>query len=252
MSWPATRIVPIRGTFPFAVTLNATTPLPEPVPPAVIVMNGQVVMAVHAHPAAVVTVRVADDAVAGRFTPVGEIVYMHGPAACVSVNVCPETINEPVRCEPGFAATLYVRVAFPLPVVGVGNANVSHGWLMLPAVHAQSWRGDTMTSNVPVDAVFGAVALDGESEYVHGGMGAACVTVTIWPAIVSVPVRCAPTFEKMSNATIADPEPLALEGRITTNGALLVAVHVHPAAVVRFTNPAAALSSKLNVVGEIE
>jgi len=215
-------------------------------------MNGHVVMAVHAHPSAVVTVRVADDAVAGRFTPVGEIVYVHGPAACVNVNVCPETISVPVRCGPGFAATLYVRVVFPLPVVGVGNGNVSHGWLMLPAVHAQSWRGDTMTSNVPVDAVCGAVALDGESENVHGGMGASCVTVTVWPAIVSVPVRCAPTFEKMSNATVALPEPVALDGRIATNGALLVAVHVHPAVVVRFTNPAAELASKLNVVGEIE
>ena len=109
-----------------------------------------------------------------------------------------------------------------------------------------------MTSNVPVDAVDGAVALDGESEYVHGGMGAACVTITVWPAIVSVPVRSAPTFEKMSNATVALPEPLALDGRITTKGALLVAVQVHPAAVVRFTNPAAALASKLKVVGEIE
>ena len=109
-----------------------------------------------------------------------------------------------------------------------------------------------MTLNDPVDAVAGALALDGDSEYVHGGIGAACVTITVWPAIVSVPVRCAPTFEKMSNATIALPEPLALDGRITTNCALLVAVHVHPAAVVMFTKPAAALASKLNVVGDTE
>src|SRR4029450_6156749 len=107
----ATRIVPARATFPFAVTLNATTPLPEPEAPEVIMMNGHVVMAVHAHPSAVVTVRVADDAVAGRFTPVGEIVNMHGPAACVNVNICPETISVPVRCGPVFAATLEASAA---------------------------------------------------------------------------------------------------------------------------------------------
>jgi hypothetical protein len=74
MVWPATSIVPVRGTFPFAVTLNATTPLPEPEAPEVIVMNGHWLIAVHAHPSAVVTVTVADDAVAGMFTVVGEMV----------------------------------------------------------------------------------------------------------------------------------------------------------------------------------
>jgi hypothetical protein len=109
-----------------------------------------------------------------------------------------------------------------------------------------------MTSNEPVDAVAGAVALDGDKEYVHGGIGAACVTVTVWPAIVNVPIRSAPTFEKMSNPTTALPEPLALDWRITTKGVLLVAVHAQPAAVVTFTNPAAALASKSNVAGETE
>ena len=72
---------------PFAVTLNVTTPLPDPLAPEVIVMNGHWLMAVHAHPSAVVTVSVADDAVAGMLTGFGEIVYVHGPAACVNVNV---------------------------------------------------------------------------------------------------------------------------------------------------------------------
>jgi hypothetical protein len=52
---------------------------------------------------------------------------VHGPAACVNVNVCPETSSVPTRCGPGLAATVYVSVAFPLPVMGDVDVNVSHG-----------------------------------------------------------------------------------------------------------------------------
>jgi hypothetical protein len=35
---------------------------------------------------------------------VGEIVYVH-PVFCVTVNVCPATVSDPLRCGPVFAAT---------------------------------------------------------------------------------------------------------------------------------------------------
>ena len=80
----------------------------------------------------------------------------------------------------------------------------------------------------------------------------ACVTVKVWPAIASVPVRAAPELLAMLNSSVAGPDPLVAE-LIVSHAALLEAVHAHPAAVVIATGvpapPAAAIDC---VVGLME
>jgi hypothetical protein len=57
--FPATVTVPVREDDPvFVATSNVTAPLPLPLPPDVIVMNGALLVALHAHPGEVVTVTV--------------------------------------------------------------------------------------------------------------------------------------------------------------------------------------------------
>jgi hypothetical protein len=107
-------------------------------------------------------------------------------AACVTVNVWPAMVMVPERAAPVFAATLYATV--PLPVLLVPDVIVIHEAL-LDAVQAHVDPALTATEPVPPAADAGAV---GEAiEYVHVGAGvaAACVTVNVCPAIVSVPVR---------------------------------------------------------------
>jgi hypothetical protein len=60
------------------------------------------------------------------------------------------------------------------------------------------------------------------------------LTVKVWPAIVSVPVRAAPPFAAMVKFTV--PVPLPEAGALTvSHWALLVAVHAQPAVVVTVT-----------------
>jgi len=62
---------------------------------------------------------------------------------------------------------------------------------------------------------------------VHEAATAACVTVNVWPATVSVPARCAPLFAAMLYPTTPFPLPVAPD--VTEiHGALLAAVHAQP------------------------
>ena len=53
-------------------------------------------------------------------------------------------------------------------------------------------------------------------------MPAACVTVNVCPAMLDVPVRCAPVFAAAVNVTLPLPEPDAPE-EMVSHGAPLVA-----------------------------
>ena len=53
--------------------------------------------------------------------------------------------------------------------------------------------------------------------------GGACVTLTVRPAIVTVPVRCALVLAR--NVSVAVPEPLPVAGLTVTKEAPLLAVH---------------------------
>jgi len=65
-----------------------------------------------------------------------------------------------------------------------------------------------------------------------GAAGAACATDTVWPAIVTVPVRAVAVFA----AAVIVAKPDALPPPVTvSHGVLLDVVHAHPSAVVTWT-----------------
>jgi hypothetical protein len=77
---------------------------------------------------------------------------------------------------------------------------------------------------------------------------AACVTVKVWPAIATVPVRLAvAAFAATVNVTV--PPPLPLAGLTAIQAAALAAVQVQPVAVVTVAEmvpPAAAMDVVLS------
>jgi hypothetical protein len=78
-----------------------------------------------------------------------------------------------------------------------------------------------------------------------GGGGAACETVNVWPAIVSVPVRAAAVFAATANATVPLPVPDAPPVSVS-HGAFALALHAHVLAeAVTATVPEAAVSATL-------
>jgi hypothetical protein len=87
-----------------------------------------------------------------------------------------------------------------------------------------------------VSPAFGDVRLTGEIAYVHGGTPA-CMTVNVWPATVSVPLR---DEVDVFASTLKLTAPLPLPGvpAITvSHAALLAAVHVQPGATATDTEP---------------
>ena len=126
---------------------------------------------------------------------------------------------------------------------------VSHGSFTI-AVQLQPVPELTVT--VPVAAAelarFDEV---GEIVNVHGAP--ACVTVNVWPAMVSVPVRePAPVLAPTLYVTV--PSPVPFEPAVTDSHAVfVVAVHVHPALAVTLTLPVVATDDvKSADTGEIE
>jgi hypothetical protein len=87
-------------------------------------------------------------------------------------------------------------------------------------------------------------------EYVHGA--GACVTVNVWPPIVSVPCRCeAAGFAPMLNETVPLPSPLVAPTSVI-QGALLVAVHVQPVMPVTAVDVDPPAAAAENAFGAIE
>ena len=68
------------------------------------------------------------------------------------------------------------------------------------------------------------------------GGAAACETVNVRPAIVTVPLRAAPAFEVAVKPTVPLPVPAAPDVTVSQES-LLTAVHVHVAVVVTLTCP---------------
>jgi hypothetical protein len=75
------------------------------------------------------------------------------------------------------------------------------------------------------------------------------LTVTVWFAIVNVPVRATPVFAAASIETVPLPLPL-VPAVIVNHDALLAAIHPHPVPAVTVTGPVApALAATDSVVG---
>ena len=244
---PAIVRVPVRiDAAGFAATSNVTEPLPDPVAPPVSVIHAALLAAVQAQPVAAVTLLLPLPPAAVADCVVGEIDGVHAAAACVTVNVAPAIVSVPVRVEATvFAATLKPTVPLPDPVAPL--VTVIHAAL-LAAVHAQPVG--IVTSLLPVPPAAVKDWLVGEIDAVQ--LAAACVTVNVAPAIVSVPVRIdATVFAATLKPTVPLPDPVAPLVTVI-QAALLAAVQVHPVAADTALLPLAAAAVKDWLVGEIE
>ena len=184
---PATVMLPLRG---LAVALASTeyvnVPLPVPFPPLTIVIQLSLLTADHAQALVVVTVTAADPPPAAIVWVVGEIAYEQGvgAAAWVTVTVRPAMVSVPDRGDVAwFCATLSDTLPFPVPLPPLATA--IHVTLLV-AVHVHVLPDVTVTVAVP--PVSAAEIAVGDTVYEQLA-GADCVTVTVCPATVSVPVR---------------------------------------------------------------
>ena len=179
---PAIVSVPVRGLVElFVATEYATVPLPVPLPPLVTVIQDALLAPVHAQPEVVVTAVVNDPPPAAAGCAFGEIAKLQIPL-CVTVSVCPAIVSVPVRgLVAVFAATVYAAVPFPVPLPPL--VTVIQDALLAP-VQAQPLVVDTAVVNDPPAAT--AVCAFGEIVKLQIPL---CVTVSVCPAIVSVPVR---------------------------------------------------------------
>lgn len=145
-----------------------------------------------------------------------------------------------------------MKLTVPLPLPDAPPVTVSQGTLAA-AVHAHE-AADAFTATDPVPPCLRTSRLFADSVNVHGGGGgggAACDTVNVWPAMVSVPLRAAPVFAATVNATLPAPVP---DAPLVTDsqGAFDPAVHAHdPADGVTATDPVPPVSATFCVVGAI-
>jgi hypothetical protein len=127
-----------------------TEPLPDPVAPALIVIQLALLAAVHAQPVGAVTATVPLPAAAVRLVEVGEIAGVHGVPACVTVKLAPAIVSVPVRLVvAALAAT--VNVVVPGPVPAAPEVTVIHAAL-LTADHTQPVPTLTVLLPVPPPA----------------------------------------------------------------------------------------------------
>jgi hypothetical protein len=123
-------------------------------------------------------------------------------------------------------------VTCPLPVPLAPDEIGSHAAVLL-ADHAHP-LGAVMPID-PAPPAAGRDCVGDDSEYEQ--LIAASVTVNVWPAIASVPVRgFVLVLAEALNATAPGPLPLA-PLVIVSHGALLVAVQPHPPRPVTLTDP---------------
>ena len=143
----------------------------------------------------------------------------------MTVNVWPAMVIVPVRslsCV--FGDTPYPTVSDPVP--DEPRTTASQATLAV-AVHAHV-AADAVTVTLPEPPSDEIDCEVGEIEKVHGGGGggAACDTVKVCPAMVSVPLRAAPVFTATVNET--DPLPVPVAPLVSvSHGALALALHVH-------------------------
>jgi hypothetical protein len=146
------------------------------------VIHVALLVAVQLQPMDAVTVRVPVPPAAVIVVVVAEIVGAHGAPACVTLNVLPPMVSEPVRdVLDVFAAAAYVTEPLPLPAAPC--VIVSHPSL-LTAVQLQPGAVTVMTW---VEAPATTLTEVGAIVELHGTP--AWVTVKVLPPTVNVPVR---------------------------------------------------------------
>ena len=239
--------VPVRlEATVLAATLKTTVPLPEPVAPLVTVIHAALLTAVHAQPVAAATVLLPVPPAAVKDCVAGEIDGEQDPAACVTVKVVPAIVSVPVRPDVTvFAATLNPTVPLPDPEAPLVTEIQA---ALLDAVHGQPVAMVTLLLPVPPDSEKDWPLGEIDAEHV----AAACVTVNVAPAIVSVPVRIdATVFAATLKVTVPLPDPVAPPVTVI-HAALLVAVQLQPVAADTAVLPLAAASVNDSALGEID
>jgi hypothetical protein len=144
--------VPLRGdVVGFAPIENATGPLAVPDVAPVTVIQESLLRADHGQPFCVVTFVEPVEAVAGADCDVAESENVQPAGACVTVNVCPATLNVPIRCVPlGFADAL--KLTGPLPSPFAPLVIVNHVDALLKAFHVHPCGAVTLVDPVPPPA----------------------------------------------------------------------------------------------------
>ena len=147
------------------------------------------------------------------------------------------------RDPPVVAAALYHTVPLPLPLAP--EVIVSHAALL---VAVQAHPAALVTGTLPVPPPAGTLAV---VVAIENAQPLPCVSVKVWPPMVSVPERDPPVVAAAVYWTVPLPLPLAPDV-IVIHGALLVAVHAQPAAAVTATLPVPPAGATLALVGAIE
>lgn len=125
--WPPIVSTADRATLDVAAAAYWTVPLPLPFAPDVTVSHDALLLAVHEHPSAVVTVTLPEPPADGTLAAVGAIEMEH-PLPCVTVTCAPATLMLPLRAGPLSGSTLNPNAPEPLPLVAV--VTVIHGTLL--------------------------------------------------------------------------------------------------------------------------
>ena len=223
-------------------------PLPVVAAPAVIVSQDTFDVAVQAKSVALaVTVTVFPAApVDGAVSVLGANVTLPVTPFCVTVNACPPIVTIPDRVPTApFAVKLYVIVAAgPVPLAG----DTVSQFALLAAVHAAS-LGVAVRLTDPLPVADPTVAVDPLKLYV--GVTPLCVTVSVKPPIVNVPVRL---FTLVFAATLYVTVPLPVTEApavIVSHAAFEEAVHAKSAAfeVTVTALPVAPAATAVSVVG---
>ena len=153
----------------------------------------------------------------GAFQDNGDTANVLTPPAWVTVTDCPASVTVPVRaCTLGFAAAVSVTAPDPVPPVAL---TVSHA-ASDAAVHGAS-LSEALTPTLRVPPPTATAQLVGLTVKVL--TPPACVTVTVWPATVTVAVRGC-TLALAAAVSVTAPEPSPLAGVTVTQGAEDVAV----------------------------
>jgi hypothetical protein len=142
-----------------------------------------------------------------------------------------------------FACTVKLTVPPPLPLAGL---TLVIQVALLAAVHMQPAAPLTVVEpDPPVPPKF---ALAGAIDVMHPP---SCVTVSVWPAIVKVPVRCGPVLACTVNVT--GPAPVPLAGlTLVIHDVPLAAVHEQPEAALTVVDPDPPALAKFALAGAME
>ena len=142
------------------------------------------------------------------------------------MKVFPAIVSVPDRAAPFVEATLKATVPFPLPLPP--DVIEIHDTLLF-ALQPQPDGAVTATDPEPPDE-----ATDCESGEIANAHPLPCETVTVCPAMVSVPERAGPSAAATLRVTVPAPLP-PLPEAIVIHDALLEALQPQPLLVFTFT-----------------